>query len=205
MRDKRIRLIRLEKNLGIAQNTNAGIAASTGEFIAFLDHDDFLEPDALFCYADALNKDKTIDVFYSDEDKTDEYAAHYFYPHFKSDFNIDLLHANNYMCHFLAVRKSLVDTVGGLNEKFDGAQDYDFVLRLTENTKKIYHCPRILYHWRCSNQSTAANQGNKMYAIHAGKAALNAHYKRIGWNARAQEGAVDGWYQTRTACIYPDS
>ena len=197
MRDKRIRVIRLEKNLGIAQNTNAGIAASTGEFIAFLDHDDFLEPDALFCYADALNKDKTIDVFYSDEDKTDEYAAHYFYPHFKSDFNIDLLHANNYMCHFLAVRKSLVDTVGGLNEKFDGAQDYDFVLRLTENTKKIYHCPRILYHWRCSNQSTAASQGNKMYAIHAGKAALNAHYKRIGWNARAQEGAVDGWYQTK--------
>ena len=197
MRDKRIRVIRLEKNLGIAQNTNAGIAASTGEFIAFLDHDDFLEPDALFCYADALNKDKTIDVFYSDEDKTDEYAAHYFYPHFKSDFNIDLLHANNYMCHFLAVRKSLVDTVGGLNGKFDGAQDYDFVLRLTENTKKIYHCPRILYHWRCSNQSTAANQGNKMYAIHAGKAALNAHYKRIGWNARAQEGAVDGWYQTK--------
>ena len=197
MRDKRIRVIRLEKNLGIAQNTNAGIAASTGEFIAFLDHDDFLEPDALFCYADALNKDKTINVFYSDEDKTDEYAAHYFYPHFKSDFNIDLLHANNYMCHFLAVRKSLVDTVGGLNEKFDGAQDYDFVLRLTENTKKIYHCPRILYHWRCSNQSTAANQGNKMYAIHAGKAALNAHYKRIGWNARAQEGAVDGWYQTK--------
>lgn len=197
MRDKRIRLIRLEKNLGIAQNTNAGIAASTGEFIAFLDHDDFLEPDALFCYADALNKDKTIDVFYSDEDKTDEYAAHYFYPHFKSDFNIDLLHANNYMCHFLAVRKSLVDTVGGLNEKFDGAQDYDFVLRLTENTKKIYHCPRILYHWRCSNQSTAASQGNKMYAIHAGKAALNAHYKRLGWNARAQEGAVDGWYQTK--------
>lgn len=197
MRDKRIRVIRLEKNLGIAQNTNAGIEASTGEFIAFLDHDDFLEPDALFCYVDALNKDKTIDVFYSDEDKTDEYAANYFYPHFKSDFNIDLLHANNYMCHFLAVRKSLVDTVGGLNEKFDGAQDYDFVLRLTENTKKIYHCPRILYHWRCSNQSTAANQGNKMYAIHAGKAALNAHYKRIGWNARAQEGAVDGWYQTK--------
>ena len=197
MRDKRIRVIRLEKNLGIAQNTNAGIAASTGEFIAFLDHDDFLEPDALFCYVDALNKDKTIDVFYSDEDKTDEYAAHYFYPHFKSDFNIDLLHANNYMCHFLAVRKSLVDTVGGLNEKFDGAQDYDFVLRLTEHTKKIYHCPRILYHWRCSNQSTAASQGNKMYAIHAGKAALNAHYKRLGWNARAQEGAVDGWYQTK--------
>ena len=197
MRDKRIRVIRLEKNLGIAQNTNAGIEASTGEFIAFLDHDDFLEPDALFCYVDALNKDKTIDVFYSDEDKTDEYAAHYFYPHFKSDFNIDLLHANNYMCHFLAVRKSLVDTVGVLNEKFDGAQDYDFVLRLTENTKKIYHCPRILYHWRCSNQSTAASQGNKMYAIHAGKAALNAHYKRIGWNARAQEGAVDGWYQTK--------
>ncbi len=196
VRDKRIRVITLEKNLGIAENTNAGIDAANGEFVAFLDHDDFLEPDALFCYVQALNQDKTLDVFYSDEDKTDEYAAHYFYPHFKSDFNFDLLHANNYMCHFLAVRKSLADSIGKLHAEFDGAQDYDFVLRLVEKTKNIYHCPRILYHWRCSSQSTAANQGNKMYAIHAGKKALNAHYKRLGWNARAEEGAVDGWYRT---------
>ncbi len=196
VRDKRIRVITLEKNLGIAENTNAGIDAANGEFVAFLDHDDFLEPDALFCYVQALNQDKTLDAFYSDEDKTDEYAAHYFYPHFKSDFNLDLLHANNYMCHFLAVRKSLVDSIGRLHSEFDGAQDYDFVLRLVEKTQHIYHCPRILYHWRCSNQSTAANQGNKMYAIHAGRAALNAHYKRLGWNARAEEGSVDGWYRT---------
>lgn len=197
VRDKRIQVITLEKNLGIAQNTNAGIRAANGEFIAFLDHDDFLEPDALFCYVEALNKDSSINVFYSDEDKTDEYSAHYFYPHFKSDFNIDLLHANNYMCHFLAVRKSLAEFVGGLREAFDGAQDYDFVLRLTEQTDRIYHCPRILYHWRCSNQSTASSQNNKTYAIKAGTAALNAHFKRLGWNARAQEGAVDGWYQTK--------
>ena len=197
VRDKRIRVITLDGNRGIAGNTNAGIQAATGEFISFLDHDDFLEPDALFCYVQALNNDSSLDVFYSDEDKTDEYCAHYFYPHFKSDFNIDLLHANNYMCHFLAVRKTLVDKIGGLREEFEGAQDYDFVLRLVEETRKIYHCPRILYHWRCSNQSTAANQGNKTYAIKAGKAALNAHYNRLGWNARAQEGAVDGWYQTK--------
>lgn len=197
VRDKRIRVITLEGNLGIAGNTNAGIQAATGEFVSFLDHDDFLEPDALFCYVQALNNDNSLDVFYSDEDKTDEYGAHYFYPHFKSDFNIDLLHANNYMCHFLAVRKKLVDALGGLREEFDGAQDYDFVLRLIERTRKIYHCPRILYHWRCSDQSTAASQSNKTYAIKAGKSALNAHYKRLGWNARAQEGAVDGWYQTK--------
>ena len=197
VRDKRIRVITLEGNLGIAGNTNAGIQAAAGEFVSFLDHDDFLEPDTLFCYVQALNNDRSLDVFYSDEDKTDEYGIHYFYPHFKSDFNLDLLHANNYMCHFLAVRKALADELGGLREEFNGAQDYDFVLRLIEKTRKIYHCPRILYHWRCSDQSTAANQGNKTYAIKAGKAALNAHYKRLGWNARAQEGAVDGWYQTK--------
>ena len=199
MRDKRIRVIRLEKNLGIAQNTNAGIAASTGEFIAFLDHDDFLEPDALFCYADALNKDKTIDVFYSDEDKTDEYAAHYFYPHFKSDFNIDLLHANNYMCHFLAVRKSLVDTVGGLNEKFDGAQDYDFVLRCVEAVKdeEICHIPKILYHWRCHEDSTAENPESKLYAFEAGRRAVQAHYERTGIHAEVFKGEYLGLYRTK--------
>lgn len=197
MRDKRIRVIRLEKNLGIAQNTNAGIAASTGEFIAFLDHDDFLEPDALFCYADALNKDKTIDVFYSDEDKTDEYAAHYFYPHFKSDFNIDLLHANNYMCHFLAVRKSLVDTVGGLNEKFDGAQDYDFVLRCVEQTKNIVHIPKILYHWRAHKDSTAENPESKNYAFEAGKRAIEAHLKRLGISAEVTSRAEKGFYRVK--------
>ena len=197
VRDKRIRVITLESNLGIAENTNAGILAATGEFVSFLDHDDFLELDALFCYVQALNNDHLIDVFYSDEDKTDECSAHYFYPHFKSDFNLDLLHANNYMCHFLAVRKTLVDKLGGMRGKFDGAQDYDFILRLVEQTRKIYHCPRILYHWRCTDQSTAASQGNKTYAIKAGVAALNAHYKSLGWNARAQEGAIDGWYQTK--------
>ena len=199
MRDKRIRVIRLEKNLGIAQNTNAGIAASTGEFIAFLDHDDFLEPDALFCYADALNKDKTIDVFYSDEDKTDEYAAHYFYPHFKSDFNIDLLHANNYMCHFLAVRKSLVDTVGGLNEKFDGAQDYDFVFRCVEAVKdeEIYHVPKILYHWRCHEDSTSENPESKLYAFDAGQRAVQAHYDRIGVKVEVSKGEFLGLYRTK--------
>lgn len=195
--EKRIKVVTLDKNLGIADNTNAGLKAASGDFVAFLDHDDFISEDALYWYVKALNKDSSINILYSDEDKTDEFATHYLYPHFKSDYNPDLLHCNNYMCHFLAVRKSLADFVGGFDSKYDGAQDYDFVLKLTEHTDKVYHCPRVLYHWRCTSQSTAEAQGNKPYFVQAGADALNAHYARLGWKARAEVGKIDGWYTTR--------
>ncbi len=195
--DSRIKVVNLESNLGIAGNTNAGIEKAEGDFVAFIDHDDMIEPDALYCYVEALNKDPEIDIFYSDEDKMGENENVYFYPHFKSDFNPDLLCSNNYICHFLAVRKTLLDRVGGPRAQFDGAQDYDLIFRLTEKTDHIWHCPRILYHWRSCAGSTSASQGNKNYAIEAGVKAINAHYRRMKIPARAQIGPVDGWYTTR--------
>lgn len=195
--DSRIKVVNLESNLGISGNTNAGIAKAEGEFVAFIDHDDTIEADALYCYVDALNKNPELDLFYSDEDKMNENENSYFYPHFKPDFNPDLLCSNNYICHFLAVRKTLLDHVGGVRAQFDGAQDYDLIFRLTENTKNIWHCPRILYHWRSCAGSTAASQGNKNYAIEAGVKAINAHYRRMRIPAHAQIGPVDGWYTTR--------
>ena len=195
--DSRIQAVTLTDNLGIAGNTNAGIRKASGDFIAFMDHDDMLEPDALYCYAKELNKNPETDLFYSDEDKIGESDNVHFYPHFKSDFNPDLLCSNNYICHFLAVRTSLLKEVGGLDDRFDGAQDYDLIFRLTEKTDRIYHCPRILYHWRSHSESTSAAQGNKSYAITAGVDAINAHYARIGRKAEAQIGPVDGWYTSR--------
>ena len=195
--DSRIQAVTLTDNLGIAGNTNAGIRKASGDFIAFMDHDDMLEPDALYCYAKELNKNPETDLFYSDEDKIGESDNVHFYPHFKSDFNPDLLCSNNYICHFLAVRTSLLKEVGGLDDRFDGAQDYDLIFRLTEKTDRIYHCPRILYHWRSHSESTSAAQGNKSYAITAGADAINAHYARIGRKAEAQIGPVDGWYTSR--------
>lgn len=195
--DKRIRVVRLEENQGIARNTCAGIACAQGEFTAFMDHDDMLEPDALYCYVKALNENPAIDLFYSDEDKMGSNDNDYFYPHLKSDFNPDLLCSNNYICHFLAVRTELLNRVKGPREEFEGAQDYDLIFRLTEQTTEIYHCPRVLYHWRSHSGSTSAAQENKTYAITAGARAINAHYQRIGRPAAAQIGPVDGWYTTR--------
>ncbi|MBQ8639197.1 MAG: glycosyltransferase family 2 protein [Lachnospiraceae bacterium] len=195
--DKRIRVVGLSDNMGIAGNTCAGINHAEGDFIAFMDHDDMIESDALYCYARALNENPAYDVMYSDEDKVGENDDEFFYPHFKSDFNPDLLCSNNYICHFLAVRADLLRRVGGPSEEFEGAQDYDLILRLTEQTNAVYHCPRVLYHWRSHSQSTAAAQGNKNYAITAGVDAINAHYRRVGIRAFAQIGPVDGWYTTR--------
>lgn len=195
--DSRIRAVAVEGNLGIAENTCAGIREAKGDFVAFLDHDDMIESDALYCYVKALNEDRRVDILYSDEDKIGENDDIFSFPHFKSDYNKDLLCSNNYMCHFLAVRKELLDRTGGPNSLYNGAQDYDLILRLTEQSEHIWHCPRVLYHWRSHSGSTAENQGNKNYAAPAGAAALNAHYRRIGVSATAQIGALDGWYTTR--------
>ncbi|MBR6322117.1 MAG: glycosyltransferase family 2 protein [Lachnospiraceae bacterium] len=192
--DPRIIVQDLPENKGIAENTNAALSYSSGDFICMLDHDDMIEPDALFCYAKYLNEHPETDVFYSDEDKITEKSDYFFFPHFKSDFNIDMLRCNNYMCHFLAVRKSLACEVKGWRTDYDGAQDFDFILRLIEKTENICHIPRILYHWRSYGQSTAQAQENKSYAIDAGARAINAHYERIGYRAHAVPGAVGGWY-----------
>lgn len=178
--ESRIKYKKLKENLLISGNTNAAIEMATGEYIMFADHDDLLSPDALYEMVYALNNDREIDVVYSDEDKTNFENNKYFEPHFKPDFSIDLLRSVNYICHLFMVKRELMDEVGYLRTEYNGAQDYDFVLRCCEKAKKIYHVPKVLYHWRCHERSTSSNPASKMYAFEAGKRAIEAHYERVG-------------------------
>ncbi len=196
-KDSRVTVVTLEENLGISENTNRGIEASAGEFIALLDHDDTIEPDALYDYVEALNQDPAIELFYSDEDKITEDKNAWFYPNFKPDFAIDFLRANNYMCHFLMTKKALFERLGGYRKEYDGAQDHDMILRIAETTDHIFHFPRILYHWRSIATSTASGVGVKDYAKSAGIRAIEAHYERVGIPATVTAAAVDGWYVSR--------
>lgn len=181
-KDKRIKMLCLSENLGIAGNTNAALSIATGDYIALLDHDDILAPDALYEVVKWMNehyKDET-DVIYTDEDKVSFDLKDYFEPHFKSDYNLDLIRSNNYICHLFVARKSIVDQVGGFRKEYDGSQDYDFILRCIEQSKHVEHVPKVLYHWRCHPRSTAANQESKMYCYEAGKRAIEDHLKRMG-------------------------
>lgn len=182
-KDKRIRIVDVPENKGIAQNSNAGIAITTGEYIGFLDHDDLLAPDALYEVVRRLNENQSIDLLYTDEDKIREDGSEHFQPHFKPEFNLDLLRTNNYICHFCVIRRSLIETVGGLRAEFNGAQDYDLVLRCAEKTKETARIPRVLYHWRVHRTSTADNPISKMYAYEAGKRAIEEHLNRCGEDA----------------------
>lgn len=195
-RDKRICYTLLEDNKGISENTNAAIRMATGDFIVLADHDDILPLNALMECAKALNQDRTVDVIYSDEDKIDMDGKKYFDPHFKSDFNIDLLCSMNYICHLFVVKRSIVEQVGMLKREYDGAQDLDFILRCCEVAKHICHIPKILYHWRCHLDSTASNPESKMYAFEAGRKAIEAHYKRLGIPAHVEHGQFYGMYKT---------
>jgi GT2 family glycosyltransferase len=200
--DVRVRYRALPENRGIAENTNAAIEMANGSWIAFLDHDDLLAPDALYeavrlirrgnvpvTEADApccreLGRQKAAhteyEMIYTDEDKVDVDGVTHFQPHLKPDINIDLLRSNNYITHFLLVRRSLFERVGRLDPAFDGAQDHDFILRCAEEASAVGHVPRILYHWRSHRESTAENPFAKQYAVDAGKRAIEAHLKRTG-------------------------
>ena len=131
----------------------------------------------------ALNEDPDTDMLYSDEDKVSMDLRVYFDAHLKPDFNLDLLRSNNYICHFFVARKELLDELGGFLPDYDGAQDYDLILRCSERARKICHIPRILYHWRTHQFSTSENPESKMYCYTSGKLALEAHLKRMGLNA----------------------
>ena len=183
--DERIRVKNLEENLGIAGNTNEALEMARGEFVGLLDHDDLLAPQALFRIAEALTADPQADAVYTDEDKVTTDLSEHFQPHFKPDFNLDLLRSNNYITHFFVVRTRLAREAGGFRREFDGAQDYDFIFRCTEGAKKVLHVPEVLYHWRTHKASTADNPASKMYAFEAGKRAIEAHLARCG-----QEGTV---------------
>ena len=145
-KDSRIRVISSEKPLQISQNTNAAMGISTGDFVAFADHDDVLTANALFEYVKAYNENPKLEVFYSDEDKMTMDGNKFFQPHFKPDFNLDLLCSVNYICHLFMAKKSLIEKVGMLRPEYDGAQDYDFIFRCVEATDQICHVPKILYH-----------------------------------------------------------
>lgn len=191
LKDERIRYVILGENKGISGNTNAAIEMATGDFIVLADHDDTLAPDALYECVKAINSDPEIDVVYTDEDKLDIDGGELFEPHFKPDFNPDLLTSVNYICHLFVVNHELLLEVGGFREEFDGAQDYDFILRCTEKARRIYHVPKALYHWRCHQNSTASNPESKLYAFDAGARAVKAHYDRTGVKAVSVEKGID--------------
>lgn len=184
--DKRVKLVTLTDNKGISENTNEGIAVSSGDFVCFFDHDDTIEPNLLFEYTKALNQYRDIDLLYCDEDKmmpNGDYAQ----PFFKPDFSIDLLRNNNYICHMLTIRKSLLDLLPPNTKEFDGAQDHNLTLRAVERARRIYHVPQVLYHWRLSETSTAANADSKPYATQAGIRAVQGHLDRMGVKAHVSK------------------
>lgn len=187
--DDRVRIVRMRENLGIVGNTYAGVNKAKGDFIAFFDHDDVIEPDLLYHYVSGINKYPTTDLLYCDEDKLRD--GHYECPFFKSDWNPDLLRSQNYVCHMLTVRKSIVDELPreGL-EAFEGSQDHHLTLFAAERARNIYHARRAMYHWRMHAQSTAANAESKSYTGEAGVLAVQAHLDRIGLDATVRLSGV---------------
>lgn len=204
----RIRYIHLPENRGISENTNAGIKEATGDYIGFLDHDDFLAPDALYEIAKALETAEKIGrnpiLLYSDEDKFENNTCDYIQPNIKYNFNLDLILSNNYICHLMLVKADVVKQFL-LRKEYDGAQDYDLVLRIIgtilENTgavnlgEKMVHVPKVLYHWRCHEASTAENTASKNYAYEAGKAAVEDFCFRQGWQTKVSHSLHLGFYR----------
>ena len=178
--DPRIRYRKLEKNEGIAGNTNQGFALATGEFIALLDHDDILHPCALWYVAQAI-AEQGADFVYTDEVTFEGDIDHLTVYHFKPDYMLDNLRSNNYICHLSVFSAKLLAAVGGDERAaFNGSQDYDLYLRLTEKAHKIVHIPHLLYYWRSSPTSVASNISAKTYCLEAAVKALYAHYERMG-------------------------
>ena len=195
MDDERIKYSFLNSNLGISENTNAAIKMATGDYIGFLDHDDILSQDALFEVVRAINENKNADFIYSDEDKIDENNER-FEPYFKPDFSPETLECNNYITHFVVVKKDLLNEVGCLDSAFNGAQDFDFVLRATSKAKNVVHISKILYHWRVHRQSTAEVADAKPYAFEAGIKVVEKYLERTGKEGTVENGQdVPGIYK----------
>ncbi|HEX5982676.1 MAG TPA: glycosyltransferase [Solirubrobacterales bacterium] len=189
--DPRVRVQHRETNEGIVPTSNEALAMAQGEFVALLDHDDLLHPDALAEVAARLDTDPEIDYVYTDEDKVDTKGLHSA-PFFKPDWSPERMRTQMYTCHFSVFRRSLVEEVGGFDAEFEGSQDWDLVLKVTERARKVAHVPRILYHWRMLETSAAGGgEAAKPWAFEAGKRAVQAHCDRIGFPAQVERDPED--------------
>jgi GT2 family glycosyltransferase len=189
--DPRIRVI-VAENLSISENTNVGIEAAEGDYLAFVDHDDTIEPDALYRYMSVVQEDPQTDLMYCDEDhlKTD----HYEWPTFKPDFNPDLLYTHNYITHMLMVSRHALSQIELSGPEVAGAQDYDLTLKCSQVARSIHNVPYMLYHWREHANSTSVSIGSKPYAVEAGSIALHKHFERMGLDVAVHDRAVPCTY-----------
>ncbi|HEX5610214.1 MAG TPA: glycosyltransferase [Solirubrobacterales bacterium] len=189
--DPRIRVARRAENGGIVAASNDALAMARGEFLAMLDHDDELHPDALAHVHEALVAEPEADYVYTDEDKIDR-AGHHSGPFFKPDWSPERMRTQMYSCHLSVFRRSLVEEVGGFDAEFEGSQDWDMVLKVTERARAVVHVPRVLYHWRMLETSAAGGgEAAKPWAFEAGKRAIQAHCERTGVQARCERDEHD--------------
>jgi GT2 family glycosyltransferase len=196
--DSRIKIIYLQKNFGIGVNSNEALRLANGDYVILLDHDDELAPHAIHEIVKKINEDPNLDFIYSDKDKIDEHCKRKT-PFFKPDWSPDLFLSINYVCHLTAIRKRIIDDIGGFRDSYDGAQDYDLFLRVFEKIepKKIAHIPKILYHWRAHTGSTAGSLTAKPYAVQAGKKAISDALKRRGIDGKVLDGLFYGSYRVK--------
>ena len=180
-KDARIKICLRSVNGHISEASNSALEMATGEWIVLMDHDDVLPSHALEEVARVIREWPEVSLIYSDEDKIDQHGKR-FDPYFKSDWNRDLLLSQNYFCHLMAIRRSLVKNVGGFRVGYEGAQDHDLALRVVEQIRddQIHHIPKILYHWRSHSESTASTGDAKPYTVTAGERAINDHLQRTG-------------------------
>ncbi len=197
-KDNRIKYKFLNDNKGISGNTNEALKLATGDFIALLDHDDLLPIFCLYELAKTINENPEVEFIYTDEDKIEGTKERRCDPHFKPDFAIDTLRSNNYITHLSVFKKELMDKLGGFKDEYNGAQDFDIIIRATENTKNIIHIPKVLYHWRVHQNSTAMLSDAKPYAYEAGIKVIEDHLKRKNLKAKVTHGGdIKGVYEVQ--------
>lgn len=194
-KDKRIVYKKLDENKGISENTNACIEISSGNYIGLFDHDDLLHPSVLFEVANAI-ENQNADMVYTDEVTFQGAVSNIVNFAFKPDYSPDTLRSYNYICHFTTFSRELMEKAGGgFQARFDGSQDYDLILRLTEKAEKIVHVAKPLYFWRSHEQSTASSISAKPYIINAAHKALAEHLERVGLKGTVEDGAAPSVYR----------
>lgn len=198
LKDGRIKYKIIGENKGISGNTNEAITLVTGDYIGLLDHDDLLPKFSLYEVVKKINENPDVEFIYTDEDKLEKKDGQRYGVFFKPDFSPYTLNSANYICHFSIFKKELMDKLGGFKSEYDGSQDYDIVARASEITDKIEHIPKVLYHWRVHQNSTAGNSDSKPYAFEVGKKVIKDHIKRAyDIDASVEDGLTPGSYEVK--------